>query len=326
MTKIFFSAILFTLPYVLVAQAYQIKSFQGEYVEIEDYNSLIHETAGVWPIWTIKIDLDFEFPFFDTTYSHIYTSDDAAYGFEDKNSRNIELFTAAVELDRDFNIFDIKSDVRYKQTEVNGKKCLVLQYTKVRFKNDFTAEEFDSYLNYQNWFFEDGSMEVRIGPMNLDNSPGFAPGKGFFLIFNNGNLLIPVVVSVGVADNQYENGVFLYGRHDSFEVVDYNAIEIGVKNLPPEGWVFRFEPKSSDSSGNSVVGPTIYPNPVRSTLKIEFEDGQIDKIQIIDLLGRVVRSGFTFENSIDLSDLASGLYFVRMEFNGQEFIKKIIKK
>jgi len=67
---------------------------------------------------------------------------------------------------------------------------------------------------------------------------------------------------------------------------------------------------------------TIYPNPVKDLLFIE--GIETESIEIIDITGRVVATTLR-TNKVDVSNLQSGNYFVRIVFEGQELIKKLIK-
>jgi hypothetical protein len=67
----------------------------------------------------------------------------------------------------------------------------------------------------------------------------------------------------------------------------------------------------------------MYPNPVWDNLHIETEL-DIQKIDIIDQNGRIVIS--SFEKEINVSQLLSGLYFVRcMANNNQPYLFKFVK-
>lgn len=70
----------------------------------------------------------------------------------------------------------------------------------------------------------------------------------------------------------------------------------------------------------------VFPNPVSSTLQINSSSKALD-FQILTASGKVVLSGKANNNSIDLSTINNGLYFIQILFeNGQEYKQKIIKK
>lgn len=73
----------------------------------------------------------------------------------------------------------------------------------------------------------------------------------------------------------------------------------------------------------------IYPNPTAETLYIE-TDSKINSITIFDAKGSLIRNfqetGISNRKRIDVSDLISGVYMVKVKTSTSEFTKKIIKK
>lgn len=68
---------------------------------------------------------------------------------------------------------------------------------------------------------------------------------------------------------------------------------------------------------------TIYPNPVNDVLNINLNEN-IQTIKIISLDGRVLLTE-SFKNTIDVSTLADGIYFVEVSTLGNSYRKKIVK-
>jgi hypothetical protein len=71
----------------------------------------------------------------------------------------------------------------------------------------------------------------------------------------------------------------------------------------------------------------LYPNPTNSVLNIEILDGQFDEIVVFSSTGKVIQSidPNTDDLSVDVSQLASGMYFVRFVSNGLATTKRFIK-
>jgi hypothetical protein len=65
----------------------------------------------------------------------------------------------------------------------------------------------------------------------------------------------------------------------------------------------------------------IYPNPVKDELRIESGDLKIESVEILDLSGKKIST-----NSIDVSPLPQGIYFVKLETEKGIVTKKIIKE
>ncbi|ALM49963.1 hypothetical protein AMR72_14270 [Flavobacterium psychrophilum] len=69
----------------------------------------------------------------------------------------------------------------------------------------------------------------------------------------------------------------------------------------------------------------VYPNPVTDVALIQAPDMQIKNVTVINTVGQTVFTGAT--DKINMSQLQSGIYIVRVEFdNNQVAVKKIIKK
>ena len=72
----------------------------------------------------------------------------------------------------------------------------------------------------------------------------------------------------------------------------------------------------------------IYPNPVKDILYIETET-EIEEVMVYDVYGRVqnLRNSETqkLRNSIDISNLKSGIYFVKINTEKGNIVKRIIK-
>lgn len=70
--------------------------------------------------------------------------------------------------------------------------------------------------------------------------------------------------------------------------------------------------------------PIIYPNP--TTDRIFIKNVEVQRVDVLNSMGQIVRSVLPTDNSVDLSGLASGLYLLRMETeNGVESAKVVIK-
>ena len=79
-------------------------------------------------------------------------------------------------------------------------------------------------------------------------------------------------------------------------------------------------------SQNSFV---LYPNPANDFVGVNLGTVEADSYDLIDLQGRIINSGSLEGKSnetISLSGLQSGVYFVKINSNSKSVVKKIIKK
>lgn len=79
-----------------------------------------------------------------------------------------------------------------------------------------------------------------------------------------------------------------------------------------------------DINGNNV---TLYPNPVHNVINIRTASGLAALVQIADVTGKTVMVTNTPQNGIDISSLANGLYFVKVQLpTGGEQTIKVMKQ
>ena len=77
----------------------------------------------------------------------------------------------------------------------------------------------------------------------------------------------------------------------------------------------------------SISDLVIYPNPVNNILSIQSSNSVSNKIAtVFDLNGKRILNQRITNNSINLSTLQSGLYFLRIESNGKVINRKFLKK
>lgn len=70
----------------------------------------------------------------------------------------------------------------------------------------------------------------------------------------------------------------------------------------------------------------IYPNPTSSVLFFDIKE-QIKNIVVVDMIGKVFKNVDNLSgNSIDISDLEKGNYFVKITTNNKTYFEKVIKK
>ena len=67
----------------------------------------------------------------------------------------------------------------------------------------------------------------------------------------------------------------------------------------------------------------LFPNPTSDNVQIQ-SDLRIDNIEVIDISGHIVQQ--TEKTDLNISSLKSGVYFVRIYFDNQTIMKKLIKE
>ncbi|MEE9350054.1 MAG: T9SS type A sorting domain-containing protein [Flavobacteriaceae bacterium] len=138
------------------------------------------------------------------------------------------------------------------------------------------------------------------------------------------------------------NDASLFACDDNSGVNNFSKIEL--TNQTPGDWItiriFRygnnpfgeFKISAYDDStavvtNDIIEGLNLYPNPIKDILNIGSQE-EITQVSIYNLLGKLVKTvqpNATTSN-IDLSDLATGIYMVKIEANEKVSTQKIIKK
>ncbi len=72
----------------------------------------------------------------------------------------------------------------------------------------------------------------------------------------------------------------------------------------------------------------IFPNPTQGNLQLQFDSEAQRNLQLYDLTGKLLlqKSLFSVSEMLDLSDLASGFYLLRVAENGKSVLRKIVKE
>lgn len=70
---------------------------------------------------------------------------------------------------------------------------------------------------------------------------------------------------------------------------------------------------------------SVYPNPAQDYVMVE--SSEADYVEVVDVFGRVVFASEMNETvKVDMSEFASGIYFVKLQANGATSVQKIMKK
>ena len=80
---------------------------------------------------------------------------------------------------------------------------------------------------------------------------------------------------------------------------------------------------------NSLINISVYPNPVNNILNIKIDNQQIKEVKIYNLMGKEVLKTSSKESeieSINISQLSSGMYLTLIKTDANTFTKKIIKQ
>lgn len=90
--------------------------------------------------------------------------------------------------------------------------------------------------------------------------------------------------------------------------------------------------KIQDPTITSLAGPvrnielSLHPNPATSSVQLNLSYGDINQVEVMDQLGRtVINTKEVKNNSLDISNLATGTYVVRVVSSGGVAVRKLVK-
>ena len=76
---------------------------------------------------------------------------------------------------------------------------------------------------------------------------------------------------------------------------------------------------------SSELSIQLYPNPVVNELNVITSNSEFNKIKVYSLLGNtVLTSEISVNNTLDVSKLSSGVYFVEISNGSERTVKKIV--
>jgi len=113
-----------------------------------------------------------------------------------------------------------------------------------------------------------------------------------------------------------------------FELTNLNPGTLNYTEMQAAGFDIKPGPESVNEL-SSEVNLSIYPNPANNSVNIGLDEG-FEQVVIIDVTGKILTKE-TFEHaikqtSLDISGLASGVYFVEVSSAKQTFVKKVLVK
>lgn len=169
----------------------------------------------------------------------------------------------------------------------------------------------------------DGSVLAVGIPTN--NINGTVSG-GFRIFKKISNVWIPIGENV-YGESAYDH----FGTSVSLSL-DGTVLAVGALELPSggtglrSGYVKVYDLSALLSSDSFVQAHfTVYPNPVTEVLNIELDQAlTLQKVVLYNNLGQQVKA--TDKNSIDVSSLSKGVYFVEVHTNHGKATKKVIVK
>ncbi len=330
MKKQFIFLALILMSYSTNAQQnYSFSYFNDTYSDLTGSTVLNDST---WDDPGFEIPIGFGFPFYDSIYTKIvinplgYGSSLTPTNYVPINSNNPQPIILPIStdlIDRGYNTTTWNQDantlspISYLTEGNTGNHIL-----KIEYKNAGYYDELDNYsvsndfINFQIWLYENGDIEFRYGAKH--DTSLYSTNIGIYPFYD---YLNTVPTQVGMEISSTNN----FSMNSPIANIGMSTpnLNINVNN----GMVYKFS--SSFVSVNEISSNfdiSIYPNPVSTELRFNYNDKIVlNKIIIIDINGKIVKNITNFHNNtIDISDLKTGVYIVKFNSNKGLVTKKIV--
>lgn len=306
MKKIILVSVLMILSTLVLCQTINYRRFNDTYTDLK--KDIIFTQNIKWnEDFRYSIRLPFYFKHDSVVSNEIYFMSNGYVELVDTGAYNSILYTSyfTVLLDRGIllGLNQPKSPASFKIDTVNNELI-----AKIQWKN--AGLEFgglNDSLNMQIWFFQNSSkVQFRYGKSYIEDFASFiqldSPAIG--MLYETRSLY--EIVSL---DGNPLNPTFL--RNDFGRIT----------GLPPEGMVYEFTPLNSGVTQIKQIQNFTY-SIVDKKLNIKFTFANARyKIALVNLLGQEIK--YSEINNIDISDVPSGIYLLRILVDGQIYSKKI---
>lgn len=213
----------------------------------------------------------------------------------------IDDFTALESLDvsdNSLSILDVSDNLQLKELYVSNTGGINLVINSLDLSNNLNLE-----LLY-------GENLFTLGELNLQNG-------------NNSILNVTLLcVNEGIPCELTELDCVTV---DNAEAATNNDTPYSTWSIDAD--FFYSEDCSLGVSDNVLVAMNVYPNPVENVLFIDDNEHiKIEKITIFDSLGKVVLIEKDIFNQLNLSEIKSGVLFIKIETENETITKRIVKK
>lgn len=127
-----------------------------------------------------------------------------------------------------------------------------------------------------------------------------------------------------------DNGVLVIGANGDIAIGGINTllIKIGAQDSFPSNALDTILPIHTAIEEYQIEAIDVYPNPVKDVLYLNIKDLSKDNyfIEILSSNGKVIRKEELISNSVYLSDIPQGLYFIRVWSDKKRYQSRIIKQ
>jgi hypothetical protein len=202
---------------------------------------------------------------------------------------------------------------------------VLFSYTSGKLNGIHVMRDDDTLFSKRYSHQNDKLTEVRF--LNSDNSGNLTDTYWYKHGYNNEGKL-QWAASFTKQGNVWSNTDSMYFNHNNNKIdtsYEYLGNTSGWNPTPTYRLIFD-NTTVGLLNPNPTVEFVIYPNPATDLVQLEMDANTLlKKVEITDLVGRVVAQPSTFTNNqLDVSGLKSGVYFIKIDTNKGIGLKKMI--
>lgn len=313
------------------AQQYDFSISTDTYVNLEGSTSL--NNGEVWDDPEYTVPLGFTFSYFNEfLVDEMYTG--WGYGawitFEPGFSGSLPSLVpyGADVIDRGYDDETeggtSVSNMSYKTDGEPGNRILKMEWNNVGFYEELTSDNVSTdFTNFQMWLYEGSNIiEIRFGPNSITNPTESFEGLGgsFVGLFPDFD---------GDADDVTGLGYCLQGVPGNAVVQEITTLDdlSLLTGVIPNGTVYRFTPSFVSVQEQEDLELVVSPNPVLNVLNWQSNQplGEQKEVFIYNLQGQVVKHISNANGSINVADLAAGIYTLQLNGTSAVAMKKFVK-
>lgn len=291
------------------AQSYTFTTLDSLYQNLTSGTALnTVDSSGGWDDAKGVISIPFNFHFFGNIVSTFYFDDTFLTDDTIAEDRIINVFGA--------NIWGDSIPVNYQIDGTTPNRVYKVEWAEVCFD---VYDNYDSAnIEFQLWFYETTNViEIHFGNSHIPNPNSAYDGMSGpqILLADFAATPIKVILLTDSASNPTTTS-------------NLSAVLIGTPDL---NTVYRFTPTVIPSAIaiNAENQITIYPNPAKTDIKINLPKLNNDEIiSVYDIQGQLLvqQPMQQAQANLNISNLANGIYFIKVTGSGIDVVKKIIKE
>src|SRR5690606_25522431 len=204
---------------------------------------------------------------------------------------------------------------------------------EIEWQNTIGGSEFDrSYSIFQTedgGYVLGGSSNSGISGDKIENTQG---GSDFWLVKINNVGIIEWQNNIGGDGSDVPRSI-IQSSDGSYLIAGNSVSNISGDNTEnsrceQDFWIIKHAQTLSLEENPFNTTITLYPNPAKNTLQLNTQDKTIDQVNIYTITGtKVLQLDMdTVSPTVDVSGLASGVYFVQLYSGKNVALKKFIKE